>query len=206
MYWASRRTTTRDEDLAYSLLGIFDVNMPMLYGEGGDKAFLRLQEEIIKISDDHSIFAWPLSDDRHCDGSQINQSCHGLLATSPAAFSLCRGFQNAWTRKVRRPYAMTNCGISITLNLTPWCVDTYLAMINCTDKFGGERMGVFLRHLTEDNQYARIALNEGDLIRDADSMQDKVVEDVPIRGRLVGPPSRDLAIYVPQRQLPEGRT
>ncbi|OTB01961.1 hypothetical protein M426DRAFT_32526, partial [Hypoxylon sp. CI-4A] len=58
MSWAARRQTTREEDRAYSLLGLFDVNMPMLYGEGGDKAFLRLQEEIIKRFDDHSIFAW----------------------------------------------------------------------------------------------------------------------------------------------------
>ena len=46
MSWASRRQTTREEDLAYSLLGLFDVNMPMLYGEGGRQAFLRLQHEI----------------------------------------------------------------------------------------------------------------------------------------------------------------
>ncbi|KAK3317429.1 heterokaryon incompatibility protein-domain-containing protein [Cercophora scortea] len=57
MRWASARETTRVEDMAYCLLGIFDVNMPMLYGEG-EKAFLRLQEEICKSSDDHSLFAW----------------------------------------------------------------------------------------------------------------------------------------------------
>ncbi|KAI3327717.1 HET-domain-containing protein [Xylariaceae sp. AK1471] len=51
------RTTTRPEDIAYCLLGLFDVNMPLLYGEGA-MAFVRLQEEIIKVSDDHSIFAW----------------------------------------------------------------------------------------------------------------------------------------------------
>jgi hypothetical protein len=55
MSWASQRTTTRTEDLAYCLLGMFDVNMPLLYGEG-DKAFIRLQEEIIKHSNDLSIF------------------------------------------------------------------------------------------------------------------------------------------------------
>jgi hypothetical protein len=42
MSWASQRETTRTEDLAYCLLGIFGVNMPLLYGEGS-KAFLRLQ-------------------------------------------------------------------------------------------------------------------------------------------------------------------
>ena len=39
MSWASRRVTTRDEDIAYCLLGIFNVNMPLLYGEG-EKAFI----------------------------------------------------------------------------------------------------------------------------------------------------------------------
>ncbi|KAI0202579.1 heterokaryon incompatibility protein-domain-containing protein [Astrocystis sublimbata] len=53
----ANRTTTRPEDIAYCLLGLFNVNMPLLYGEG-TKAFVRLQEEIIKASDDHSIFAW----------------------------------------------------------------------------------------------------------------------------------------------------
>jgi len=74
MSWASKRKTTRDEDLAYCLMGIFGVNMPMLYGEG-EKAFIRLQEEIIKVSDDHSLFAW-----------QSYNNGGGLLATSPAAF------------------------------------------------------------------------------------------------------------------------
>jgi len=45
--WASRRQTTRREDLAYCLLGIFGINMPLLYGEG-PKAFTRLQGEMIK--------------------------------------------------------------------------------------------------------------------------------------------------------------
>ncbi|PMD36310.1 HET-domain-containing protein, partial [Hyaloscypha variabilis F] len=57
MSWASRRQTTREEDIAYCLLGLFDIAMPMLYGEGS-KAFMRLQEEILKNEDDLSIFAW----------------------------------------------------------------------------------------------------------------------------------------------------
>ncbi|KAL9112015.1 MAG: hypothetical protein Q9227_003635 [Pyrenula ochraceoflavens] len=52
MSWASGRKTSRPEDISYCLLGIFNVNMPMLYGEG-KKAFRRLQEEIIKSSYDH---------------------------------------------------------------------------------------------------------------------------------------------------------
>lgn len=57
MSWASRRETTRIEDRAYSLMGIFDVNMPLIYGEG-PKAFTRLQHEILRVSDDQSLFAW----------------------------------------------------------------------------------------------------------------------------------------------------
>ncbi|KAI1738466.1 heterokaryon incompatibility protein-domain-containing protein [Xylaria scruposa] len=57
MYWASRRMTTRVEDQAYCLMGLFDVNMPLIYGEG-ERAFDRLQEEIYKYTNDPSIFAW----------------------------------------------------------------------------------------------------------------------------------------------------
>ena len=60
MGWASRRATTRVEDEAYCLLGIFDINMPLIYGEGR-KAFIRLQEEIIRRSTDQSILAWNTS-------------------------------------------------------------------------------------------------------------------------------------------------
>ncbi|KAM0272215.1 hypothetical protein ACHAQH_008797 [Verticillium albo-atrum] len=56
MAWAASRQTTRPEDQAYSLMGIFDVNMPLLYGEG-EKAFQRLQHEILKHSSDQSLFA-----------------------------------------------------------------------------------------------------------------------------------------------------
>ncbi|KIN93770.1 hypothetical protein M404DRAFT_1008745 [Pisolithus tinctorius Marx 270] len=57
MSWAADRKTERVEDRAYSLMGLFGVNMPMLYGEG-EKAFQRLQLEIIRTSSDQSIFAW----------------------------------------------------------------------------------------------------------------------------------------------------
>ncbi len=48
--WAENRQTTRKEDKAYSLLGIFDVYMPLIYGEGRDNALTRLREEIDKPS------------------------------------------------------------------------------------------------------------------------------------------------------------
>ena len=80
MHWASKRKTTRKEDEAYSLLGIFGINMPLLYGEGV-RAFQRLQEEIIRTSTDQTILAWePLP-----DGSDLRYSGH-ILAYSPANF------------------------------------------------------------------------------------------------------------------------
>lgn len=58
MSWASIRETTRPEDVAYCLLGLFGVNMPLLYGEGSTKAFLRLQKEILAQEPDYSLLAW----------------------------------------------------------------------------------------------------------------------------------------------------
>ena len=63
MSWAAHRTTTRVEDRAYSLMGLLDINMPMLYGEGR-KAFHRLQLETIRTSNDQSIFAWYILTDK----------------------------------------------------------------------------------------------------------------------------------------------
>ena len=54
--WAARRETTRVEDRAYSLMGIFDINMPTLHGEG-DRTFRRLQEEIVRRMTDQTLFA-----------------------------------------------------------------------------------------------------------------------------------------------------
>jgi hypothetical protein len=77
MSWASNRNTTREEDMAYCLLGLFDVHLPPIYGEGAIKAFMRLQEEILKRAKDHTIFLWtPSHEPRN----------HGLLATSPKPF------------------------------------------------------------------------------------------------------------------------
>lgn len=73
MSWAANRQTTRVEDEAYCLLGLFDINMPMLYGEG-NKAFMRLQQEIMKTSDDATILAWgygmPIDGDAYIGISQ----------------------------------------------------------------------------------------------------------------------------------------
>lgn len=77
MSWASRRQTSRKEDIAYCLMGIFGVNMPLLYGEG-QTAFIRLQEEILKGSRDDSLFAW------RADAG--TSPYRGLFASSPDEF------------------------------------------------------------------------------------------------------------------------
>lgn len=80
MSWAARRVTTRKEDIAYCLLGIFNVNMPLLYGEG-DKAFMRLQQEIAAQNKDPTLFAW-------LQAGPIPRY-RGLLAQHPAEFENC---------------------------------------------------------------------------------------------------------------------
>ena len=106
MSWASGRKTTRLEDMAYSLMGIFDVNMPLLYGEGSN-AFIRLQHEIVKISDDESIFAW--EDDFLLES--------GMFAQSPKAFARSGDIVQINHPHPfyvsRAPYAVTNRGLAI---------------------------------------------------------------------------------------------
>ncbi|KAF4820203.1 Vegetative incompatibility protein HET-E-1 [Colletotrichum siamense] len=77
MSWASKRETTRQEDLAYCLLGIFGIHMPLLYGEG-PQAFIRLQHEILRTSEDLSILLWT--------GLSRRPAAHGVLAPAPSAF------------------------------------------------------------------------------------------------------------------------
>ncbi|KAI0326557.1 HET-domain-containing protein [Cubamyces sp. BRFM 1775] len=107
MSWASRRKTTRVEDEAYCLMGIFGVHMPVIYGEGS-YAFFRLQEEICKNIPDQSLFAWGGVLDGHssfrfsalCSGSEprppvrrntaaaeaVGSRRRYIFAPSPASF------------------------------------------------------------------------------------------------------------------------
>lgn len=101
MSWVSKRVTSRLEDLAYCMLGLFDVNMSLLYGEG-NKAFIRLQLEIIRKSDDESIFAWITS----------SQTMHGMLAPGPSCFAQSGDIMiHPNLAKKRFPYVMTNQGL-----------------------------------------------------------------------------------------------
>lgn len=126
--WAAKRKTTRIEDMAYCLMGILQVNMPLLYGEG-EKAFLRLQEIAISSSDDISALAWGFGtswkDMETLGGGSV-------LARSPVAFlhhppSHIQHFRH----KPRIHTTVTGHGLHIDLAVV--CIDhknrTWLAII-----------------------------------------------------------------------------
>lgn len=94
MSWGAERNTTREEALAYFLLGLFRVNMPLVYGEGKN-AFIRLQREIIKKSDDHSVFTWV---------AEGYRGQRGILARSPPSSVTLAG----WKECVDHPRTVTN--------------------------------------------------------------------------------------------------
>ena len=97
MSWASERRTTRVEDEAYCLMGLFGVSLPANYGEG-KKAFIRLQYEVMQHDPDMSLFSF---------GSCIGPRDHNitfhpketlihpwqyLMAYSPKEFNECFGY------------------------------------------------------------------------------------------------------------------
>ncbi|KAI7356581.1 hypothetical protein KC354_g10365 [Hortaea werneckii] len=100
--WASKRSTTREEDTAYALLGIFDANMPLLYGEGGG-AFERLQEVISQRSNDLSIYAWP---------RQPTVDEHLMFATAPSYFA---GLSAVRTRSLGPTTGISVSSMGVTL-------------------------------------------------------------------------------------------
>ncbi|KAL0930604.1 het domain-containing protein [Colletotrichum truncatum] len=128
MSWVSKRHTTRLEDMAYCLLGIFDINMPLLYGEGS-RAFLRLQEEIIKSSDDHTIFCWAWDPDKVPDQWQ------SILAPSPSVFSSSASFVASHRNFESTPYQVTNVGLRIRLPVVAAanCLCAMLSVISTDD-------------------------------------------------------------------------
>ena len=140
MAWASFRTTTRQEDEAYSLIGLFGVNMPLLYGEGR-KAFIRLQLEIIKCSADESIFAWESPNSwTHLDGPWC-----GLLSPSPLLFKRWSSedvlIMSDPDSTYRRPYSMTSKGLKLTLDIP----DNWLSKERFVNNTGTEMYPILLR-------------------------------------------------------------
>jgi len=143
MSWAASRKTTRPEDLAYSLLGIFDVNMPLLYGEG-DKSFHRLQLEILRQSSDQSLFAWGSGsllhwhinwDSPHRRQTSVSTASEtGLLAPSPAAFKRWsrRSIAAAFGPKSKISLEHSNSGVRMFVPTLPTRhPDTCIVLLDC---------------------------------------------------------------------------
>jgi hypothetical protein len=155
MSWAAKRETTRLEDMAYCLLGIFDVHMPLLYGEG-DRAFQRLQEEIIKVSTDQSIFAWRSQHSTYA-------TWRSLLARSPSEFAY-GDIVPIRMDSENDPVTM-NTGISLSLELAVnnapqigWQSGTeFIALLNCCLASGnsGQKLGIYLKKIGADD-YIRV--------------------------------------------------
>ena len=142
--WAANRETTRREDRAYSLLGIFDIHMPTLYGEG-DRAFRRLQELIMQRVPDQSLFAWGLLylDSQSSQNPDLPYSVKALhakplpygqrhlFAGSPDSFKNCKGISIS-----RRDTTMTLLSSShrhkIEYASTPYGIRTQFQMIPLT--------------------------------------------------------------------------
>ncbi|KAK3191704.1 hypothetical protein K4F52_002128 [Lecanicillium sp. MT-2017a] len=107
MSWAAHRQTSRVEDTAYCLLGIFDINMPLIYGEGY-KAFQRLQEEITRKEGDPSILLWsseglPLPQFRPARYRHVTEppAYRGAFAWAPSEFLSREAFADAASKDVR---------------------------------------------------------------------------------------------------------
>ncbi|CAK7224042.1 hypothetical protein SBRCBS47491_005414 [Sporothrix bragantina] len=163
MHWLAYRETTRPEDLAYCMLGIFGIHMPVLYGEG-DRAFLRLQEELLKSIDDQSLFAWKEDDslDYYRDDYGDSFRRWGLLARSPADFRVASSVARFRDTRSQRPTVLsTNRGIQTTFLM---CQDRsytsgvlYLAILDChIGRVPGVYAGIRLKRMTNKDEFVRV--------------------------------------------------
>lgn len=123
MSWMAGRTTTRVEDTTYSMLGLFDVTMTVQYGEG-QRAFMRLQQELLSAALDESIFAWRMpepsagekQDIERDTGTTWESNEWGLLAPSPDWFRNCGNVRIEGGLPVGRParsFQMDRQGLQI---------------------------------------------------------------------------------------------
>lgn len=145
--WAALRKTTRVEDMAYCLLGIMGVNMPMLYGEG-DRAFYRLQLEIMRQSNEHSIFAWQAPSQEYTTSS--------VLASSPAWFEGSSSVQLTRLGKSAeaKTHEVTNNGLRIALPCIKIGQDRVIGLLNCLNT-QAQVLGIWLEHI-DDERWQRL--------------------------------------------------
>ncbi|KAK7920010.1 HET protein [Apiospora marii] len=152
MSWAAARTTSRVEDQAYSLIGLFDVNMPMIYGEK-ERAFLRLQQQIISSSADETIFAWDLGL-RH----DLKDACSGLIANSPACFAGCG---DAISLGHSKGFYIDQFGLNVTVEMDVHGPAIHRAYLQVGRSIPGLRFALFLAKLPDGTRYARVKNHAG---------------------------------------------
>ncbi|KAL8992843.1 MAG: hypothetical protein Q9169_006791 [Polycauliona sp. 2 TL-2023] len=134
MSFAAHRITSREEDVAYCMLGLFDVNMPLLYGEGAIKAFQRLQVEVIKVSSDESLFAWT-----------SNEPASGMLASRPSCFADWGDIAMTHLRAkdtFRRRFATSNIGLEFPIPGHLPKQDLIPVYLNCYRSIQGQRKDI----------------------------------------------------------------
>ena len=144
MSWAAGRKTTRIEDMAYCLLGIFGINLPLLYGEG-ERSFMRLQEEIVKNSNDLSLFAWLSPQDE--TSTKLDRYC-GVFAQRPREFQASDKLAMVNDIKFIPDFALTNKGLKIhTLLHYDRSEDLHVLELNCRQAtLPQEMLAIFLKH------------------------------------------------------------
>jgi hypothetical protein len=109
MVWVSKRETTRVEDMAYCLIGIFNVPLSIAYGEGS-MAFHRLQVELVQRSHDRGLFVW--------NGPNSSQSqLSSMFAARPAAFASKSLLTEGEEVTADPTYVLTNYGLRIMLSI-----------------------------------------------------------------------------------------
>ncbi|CAJ2501027.1 Uu.00g038800.m01.CDS01 [Anthostomella pinea] len=154
MAWATSRVTTRPEDAAYCLMGIFDVSMPLLYGEG-ERAFQRLQMEVVKQLNDTSILAFT-------SGSRAPM----LFASSTADFKYV--LPSVWLRCEEQPRLRLE-GSQLELDI--WlCPSTnqelYYGIFDCS--FGADylsRPAMLLRRVKQGGELEFLRVRQDVLFR-----------------------------------------
>lgn len=173
MSWASKRKCTRIEDEAYSLLGIFGINMPLLYGEGS-KAFQRLQEEILTRTGDYSLLAHGSEEPT----SQLRLFTPHTLAASSSSFRGSRSLQRNTDMALppsslapNNTVSITPAGIRLPIQLVGWSAFSHqikqevmfsggkqskvaLALLGCETP-GGDTIAAILIRETSDGFYEK---------------------------------------------------
>ncbi|KAJ9161556.1 HET-domain-containing protein [Coniochaeta hoffmannii] len=201
MSWASTRQCTRVEDVAYSLLGIFDIHMPLIYGEG-DKAFIRLQEAIAQDTTDLSLFAWTSR-----DSTYKRQNYHGLFARSPVDFLNCdRLLRILSPVTLTEEYAITNKGIRLTARMnegeSPSGEKDFLLNLDCLDSSRQQPDGmhsiVFIRLVRTPHGFVRHWAGLPVLVS-ASSVQPSAPRTIYVPKTIGAGESRDLVMRLSQR-------